>query len=43
MAAHMAYGHSPARDQIGAAAAAYTKDTAAPDLSHICHLHKSLW
>ena len=41
MATPMACGHSQARGQIGAAAAATT--TAAVDLSYICDLCGSLW
>ena len=36
-----AYGSSQARGWIRAAAAAYAKTTATPDLSHICDLHHS--
>ena len=37
-----AYGHSWARDQIGAATAGLCTATAMPDPSHICDLHHSL-
>ena len=37
-----AYGSSPVRGLIGAAAGIYGTATATPDLSHICSLHGSL-
>ena len=36
-----AYGGSQARGPIGAAAAAYARAIATPDLSHVCDLHHS--
>ena len=42
MATSAAYGSSPARGGIGAAAEAYATATAMPDLSYICNICCSL-
>ena len=43
MVTHATYGSSWARGWIGVAAEAYTTATATLNLSHIFHLHCSLW